>query len=106
MRRGTGWWPALVAYTALLWVVTLAVPAVAVTLPNEWSYSPENVPPLAILANSLYTLGPALFEATLAMTAGTVAFGVFRAHRATADEPVREAPSDDDATSGWARIVG
>ena len=72
------WSGAVLAYTVVLWLAVLGCLVVMVSLPDSWSYDPENVPPLAILQTALWTLSPSLVTAALTLTVTTIALAIAR----------------------------
>lgn len=80
------------------------------TLPENWSYSGDVVPLIAIVSSALWTLGSALPGAAFALTVATVAIGVLRTRRApvaavVASDQLQGARDQEDATDGSARII-
>ncbi|AZZ52900.1 MULTISPECIES: hypothetical protein [Rathayibacter] len=96
------WWPLLLGYTGLLWALVLGVCALVAVLPDGFSYT-DVVPLEAIVLNSLWTVGPALATAALAMTAATLAIGLVRAGRGSA--AVDGDQEDDDVELGEGVLV-
>ncbi|ROP48681.1 MULTISPECIES: hypothetical protein [unclassified Rathayibacter] len=96
------WWPLLLGYTGLLWALAVGVCGLVAVLPDGFSYT-DVVPLEAIVLNSLWTVAPALATAALAMTAATLAIGLVRAGRGSAD--VDADPEEEDVELGEGVLV-
>jgi hypothetical protein len=77
-RRGP-WWPLLLGYAGLLWALVLGICALTAVLPDNWSYSGDDVPLVAIVQSAIWTVAPAVGTAAFAMTATALAVGLVRA---------------------------